>query len=66
MLGEDLPRIRQEIEAMKVLRHQNICQLLQVNGLNSVYWRFLAIENNLSIKIMALPKCYLFSIFEGD
>ena len=46
MLGEDLPRIRQEIEAMKVLRHQNICQLLQVNGLNSVYWRYLAIENN--------------------
>ena len=43
MLGEDLPRIRQEIEAMKVLRHQNICQLLQVNGLNSVYWRYLAI-----------------------
>ena len=41
MLGEDLPRIRQEIEAMKVLRHQNICQLLQVNGLNSVYWRYL-------------------------
>ena len=63
MLGEDLPRIRQEIEAMKVLRHQNICQLLQVNGLNSVYWRYLAIE---TIKIMALPKCYLFSIFEGD
>ena len=62
MLGEDLPRIRQEIEAMKVLRHQNICQLLQVNGLNSVYWRYL----NLSIKIMALPKCYLFLIFEGD
>merc|ERR1719225_1240948 len=29
-LGEDLPRIRQEIEAMKVLRHQNICKLLQV------------------------------------
>ena len=30
MLGEDLPRIRLEIDAMKVLRHQNICQLLQV------------------------------------
>ena len=60
MLGEDLPRIRQEIEAMKVLRHQNICQLLQVNGLNSLYWRYLA------FKIMALPKFYLFSIFEGD
>ena len=30
MLGEDLPRIRLEIEAMKVLRHQNICKLLQV------------------------------------
>uniref|UniRef100_A0A0K2TXA4 non-specific serine/threonine protein kinase n=1 Tax=Lepeophtheirus salmonis TaxID=72036 RepID=A0A0K2TXA4_LEPSM len=29
-LGEDLPRVRLEIEAMKVLRHQNICQLLQV------------------------------------
>ncbi len=29
-LGEDLPRIRLEIEAMKILRHQNICKLLQV------------------------------------
>ncbi len=29
-LGEDLPRIRQEIAAMKVLVHQNICRLLQV------------------------------------
>ena len=41
MLGEDLPRIRQEIEAMKVLRHQNICQLLQVSNLKSVYWSYL-------------------------
>ena len=65
MLGEDLPRIRQEIEAMKVLRHQNICQLLQVNNLKSVYWCYLTI--NLSIKIMALPNFHLFSsIFEGD
>jgi serine/threonine protein kinase len=30
-LGEDLPRVRLEIAAMKVLRHQNICKLLQVN-----------------------------------
>ena len=61
MLGEDLPRIRQEIEAMKVLRHQNICQLLQVNNLKSVNWRY------LTIKIMALPNFHLFSsIFEGD
>ena len=30
MLGEDLPRIILEIAAMKVLRHQNICKLLQV------------------------------------
>ncbi len=30
MLGEDLPRIRLEIDAMKALRHQNICKLLQV------------------------------------
>jgi len=29
-LGEDLPRIRLEIAAMKVLCHQNICKLLQV------------------------------------
>jgi serine/threonine protein kinase len=29
-LGEDLPRIRLEIAAMKVLMHQNICKLLQV------------------------------------
>eukprot|EP00096_Caligus_rogercresseyi_P005290 TRINITY_DN2049_c0_g1_i3.p1 TRINITY_DN2049_c0_g1~~TRINITY_DN2049_c0_g1_i3.p1 ORF type:complete len:633 (+),score=214.86 TRINITY_DN2049_c0_g1_i3:46-1944(+) len=29
-LGEDLPRVRLEIEAMKILRHQNICKLLQV------------------------------------
>ena len=58
MLGEDLPRIRQEIEAMKVLRHQNICQLLQVNILKSVYWRYLTIE----IKIMALPIFFILSI----
>ena len=30
-LGEDLPRVRLEIAAMKVLRHQNICKLLQVS-----------------------------------
>ena len=30
-LGEDLPRVRLEIAAMKVLRHQNICTLLQVS-----------------------------------
>jgi len=29
-LGEDLPRIRLEIAAMKVLSHQNICKLFQV------------------------------------
>ena len=29
-LGEDLPRVRLEIAAMKVLGHQNICKLLQV------------------------------------
>ena len=29
-LGEDLPRVRLEIAAMKVLRHQNICKLYQV------------------------------------
>ncbi|TRY75718.1 hypothetical protein TCAL_08671 [Tigriopus californicus] len=29
-LGEDLPRIRLEISAMQVLRHQNICKLFQV------------------------------------
>lgn len=29
-LGEDLPRVRLEISAMKVLRHQNICKLFQV------------------------------------
>ena len=29
-LGEDLPRVRLEIAAMKVLRHQNICKLMQV------------------------------------
>ena len=31
-LGEDLPRIRLEISAMKVLRHQNICKLMQVKN----------------------------------
>ena len=30
-LGEDLPRVRLEIAAMKVLRHQNICKLLQAS-----------------------------------
>ena len=64
MLGEDLPRIRQEIEAMKVLRHQNICQLLQVNNLKSVYWRYLTID--LSIKIMASPNFFYSLDIEGD
>ena len=31
-LGEDLPRVRLEIAAMKVLRHQNICKLYQVRS----------------------------------
>ena len=31
-LGEDLPRVRLEIAAMKVLRHQNICKLYQVRN----------------------------------
>ena len=31
-LGEDLPRIRLEIAAMKILCHQNICKLLQVKS----------------------------------
>ena len=30
-LGEDLPRIRLEISAMKILMHQNICKLLQAS-----------------------------------
>ena len=38
MLGEDLPRIRLEIAAMKVLRHQNICKLLQVSILGYTSW----------------------------
>lgn len=29
-LGDDLPRIRLEIEAMKALSHQNVCKLYQV------------------------------------
>jgi len=36
-LGEDLPRIRLEIEAMKVLRHQNICKLLQVYFIDKLF-----------------------------
>ena len=37
-LGEDLPRIRLEISAMKVLMHQNICKLLQVSANSWVTW----------------------------
>ena len=29
-LGDDLPRVRTEIKAMKELTHQNICRLYQV------------------------------------
>lgn len=36
-LGEDLPRIRLEISAMKVLRHQNICKLMQVRDENRIF-----------------------------
>ena len=66
MLGEDLPRIRQEIEAMKVLRHQNICQLLQVNILKCVLALLNHRDCNLSIKIMALPNFFYSLDIEGD
>ena len=36
-LGEDLPRVRLEIAAMKVLRHQNICKLMQVSGHQNIF-----------------------------
>jgi len=29
-LADEIPRVRMEIEAMKVLMHQNICKLYQV------------------------------------
>ncbi|KAJ8318106.1 hypothetical protein KUTeg_003197 [Tegillarca granosa] len=29
-LGEDLPRVKTEIEAMKALCHQHICKMFQV------------------------------------
>ena len=46
-LGEDLPRIRLEIAAMKVLCHQNICKLLQV------------LENETKIYMVSLERASL-------
>ena len=50
-LGEDLPRIRQEIAAMKVLCHQNICKLLQVLETDTKIYMvgsfFIIISNNV-------------------
>ena len=45
-LGEDLPRIRLEIAAMKVLCHQNICKLLQV------------LETDTKIYMVSVSACF--------
>ncbi|XP_063506230.1 maternal embryonic leucine zipper kinase isoform X6 [Pongo pygmaeus] len=44
-LGSDLPRIKTEIEALKNLRHQHICQLYHV--LETANKIFLVLEENL-------------------
>ena len=57
-LGEDLPRIRLEIAAMKVLCHQNICKLLQVLETDTkIYmvrpWQMIYIKyEQLSVKVL--------------
>ncbi|PAA81066.1 hypothetical protein BOX15_Mlig005112g3, partial [Macrostomum lignano] len=37
-LGEDLPRVKNEIEALKLIEHQHICQLYQVIETNERYY----------------------------
>ena len=58
-LGEDLPRVRLEIAAMKVLGHQNICKLLQVIYCPiRINWRKIKLDSfcNLVSKF-TLEKC---------
>ena len=50
-LGEDLPRVRLEIAAMKVLRHQNICRLMQVNY-STIFHRYYQL-----CQITLIPYC---------
>ena len=42
-LGDDLPRVRTEIDAMKRLSHQNICKLFQVIETNEKFFLILEV-----------------------
>lgn len=43
-LGKDLPRVRTEIEAMKVLNHNHICRLYQLYETDESFYIILEVR----------------------
>lgn len=52
-LGDDLPRVRTEIQALKELCHQNICKLYQVIETEEKF--FLVLEVSFFLFMVNLP-----------
>ena len=48
-LGDDLPRVRTEIAAMKELSHQHICKLYQVIETEDKFFMILEVRRNISL-----------------
>lgn len=48
-LADEIPRVRMEIEAMKVLMHQNICKLYQVIETKDKFFMILEVSESHSI-----------------
>ncbi len=48
MMQDDLPRVQTEIDAMKVLFHQNICKLYQVIETDDKFFMVLEVTNTIN------------------
>ncbi|KAJ8321494.1 hypothetical protein KUTeg_000955 [Tegillarca granosa] len=56
-LGEDLPRVKTEIEAMKALCHQHICKMFQVIETDERFYMILEFFSGVIIKYKTLHYC---------
>ncbi|NWS76707.1 MELK kinase, partial [Crotophaga sulcirostris] len=61
-LGDDLPRVKIEIDAMKNLSHQHICQLYHVMETSKKIFIVLEVRNDVSAmaRVPGIHYCFLF------
>lgn len=57
-LGDDLPRVRTEIQALKQLCHQNICKLYQVVETDEKFFLILEVSLSLTLHRFCLHCAY--------